>query len=133
MVPEELIPAPNEVPSCGLVIPQAGKVPLGAAVGKEVEETKELLMNPARGRQGGHHRAPKRAGATARATASISRFVWWQAHDGGARFPQPLRLGSILRQAPGSSWYAVVEVKTCARETVSATVASVGGLECGGC
>ena len=35
----------------GHVTPQAGKAPLGAAVGKDVEEVHELHMNPARHRK----------------------------------------------------------------------------------
>jgi hypothetical protein len=49
MLPEELRPAPGEGVYSWLVIPQAGKVPLGATVGEDVEEAQELRMNPARG------------------------------------------------------------------------------------
>ena len=38
--------------SAGLVIPQVGKVPLGAPVGKDVEEEQQLPVNPTRGRHG---------------------------------------------------------------------------------
>ena len=50
MLPEELRPAPGEGVYSGLVIPKAGKVPLGATLGEDVEETQGLPMNPARGR-----------------------------------------------------------------------------------
>ena len=49
MLPEELRPAPGEGVYSGLVIPQAGKVPLGSTVGEDVEEAQELPMKPARG------------------------------------------------------------------------------------
>ena len=51
MLPGELRPEPSEGVDSGLVIPQADKIPLGAEVGKDVEVSQELSMNPARGRQ----------------------------------------------------------------------------------
>ena len=50
MFPEELRLAPSEGVDSGLVISQAGKVPLGASVVEDVEEAHELTMNPAQGR-----------------------------------------------------------------------------------
>ena len=49
MLPEELRPAPGQGVYSRLIIPKAGKVPLGATVGEDVEEAQELPMNPARG------------------------------------------------------------------------------------
>ena len=50
MLPVVLRPAPGEGIRAGLVIPQAGKVPQGAPVGKDVEEAQKLPVNPTRGR-----------------------------------------------------------------------------------
>ena len=50
MLPEELTSSPGEGIIAGLVIPQVGKVPSGAPVGKDVEEAQELPVNPTRGR-----------------------------------------------------------------------------------
>ena len=48
MLPGELRPAPGEGEGVyfGLVIPQAGKVPLRATVGEDAEEAQEIPMNP---------------------------------------------------------------------------------------
>ena len=46
MLPEELRPVPGEGVYSGLVIPQAGNVPLGAPVVEDVEEAQELLSGP---------------------------------------------------------------------------------------
>ena len=47
MLPEELRPAQGECIYSRLVIPQAGKVPLGATVGEDVEEAQKLPIDPA--------------------------------------------------------------------------------------
>jgi hypothetical protein len=50
MLPVVLRPAPGESISARLGIPQIVKIPLGAPVGKDVEEAQELPVNPTRGR-----------------------------------------------------------------------------------
>ena len=51
MLPVVMRPAPGEGIREGLGIPQVVKVPLGAPVGKDVEEAQELPIDPTRGRQ----------------------------------------------------------------------------------
>ena len=49
MLPVVLRPAPGECISAMFGFPHVGKVLLRAPVGKDVEETQELPVNPARG------------------------------------------------------------------------------------
>ena len=50
MLPVVLRPASGEGTGAGLVIPQVGRVPLCAPLGKDVEEAQEFHVNQARGR-----------------------------------------------------------------------------------
>jgi hypothetical protein len=81
MLPEELTSSPGEGISAWLVIPQVGKVPSGAPVGKDVEEAQELPVNPTRGR----HDAGQKSVGSAR---SVGVGVTIPRHLGARRLLQ---------------------------------------------
>ena len=108
MLPEELTSSPGEGIIAWLFIPQVGKVPSGAPVGKDVEEAQELPVNPTRGR----HDAGQKSVGSAR---SVGVGVTIPRHLGARR----------LLQEPVDIRVAQLTVAPHVREMVAAELVCV--------